>query len=82
MTMLPALAQFALKGLGPAAGDRFRFTWHNTRIGAAVWIEHRGRWRAGVVVGLGRKRAAVAIEAAGFRRLIIEKSYNQLRRRR
>jgi hypothetical protein len=74
--------QLTLPTLGPEVGDGFRFTWWNTREGAAVWIEHRGRWRAGVVVGLGRRRAAVAIEVAGFRRLIIEKSYNQLRRRR
>jgi hypothetical protein len=83
-TPLPARGpeQAALPGFGPDAGDPFRFTWHNTRIGAAVWIEHRGRWRAGVAVGLGRKRAAVAIEAAGFKRLIVAKSYNRLRRRR
>jgi len=78
----PAVEQLPLAGFGPAGGDQFRFTWHNTRIGAAVWIEHRGRWRAGVVVGLGRKRAAIAIEAAGFRRLVVGTSYNQLRRRR
>ena len=40
------------------------------------------RWRAGVLVGLGRKRAAVAIEAAGLNRLVVAKSYNRLRRRR
>ena len=74
--------QTNLPWAGPAADDPFRFTWHNTQMGAAVWIEHRGRWRAGVVVGLRRKRAAVAIEAAAFRRVIVEKSYNQLRRRR
>jgi hypothetical protein len=67
---------------GPDAGDLFRFTWWNARSGAAVWIEHRGRWRAGVVVGLGRKRAAVAIEAAGFKRLVVAKLYRELRRRR
>jgi hypothetical protein len=75
-------AQLALKGLGPDAGDPFRFTWHNTRIGAAVWIEHRGRWRAGVVVGLGWKRATVAIEASGFRCLTVGKPYSQLQRQR
>ena len=76
----PAVEQLPLPGFGPAVGDPFRFTWWNTRQGAAVWIEHHGRWRTDVVVGLGRKRAAVAIETAAFRRLVIEKFYNQLRR--
>jgi hypothetical protein len=74
--------QLSLAGLGPDAGDAFRFTWHTTREGAAVWIEHRGRWRAGVVIGLGRKRAAVSIEAVGFKCLIVAKLYTELRRRR
>ena len=74
--------QLALPGLGPELDDGFRFTWWNTREGVAVWIEHRGRWCAGVVIGLGRKRAAVAIEAASFRRLIVVKPYKKLRRRR
>lgn len=80
--MLPAPGQLALKGLGPDPSDPFRFTWWNTREGAAVWIEQRGRWRAGVVVGLGRKRAAISIEVAGFKRLAVAKSYGELRRRR
>lgn len=74
--------QLTLAGLGPELDDGFRFTWWNTREGAAVWIEHRGRWRSGVVVGLGPRRATVAIEAAGFKRLVIAKSYSQLWRRR
>jgi hypothetical protein len=74
--------QVALPGFGPDAGDSFRFTWWNTREGAAVWIEHRGRWHVGVVIGLGRKRVAVAIEAEGFTRLVVVKPYHQLRRRR
>jgi hypothetical protein len=65
--MMESHAQLPLPGLGPELDDGFRFTWWNTREGAAVWIEHQGRWRAGVVVGLGRKRAAVAIEAARFK---------------
>lgn len=77
----PAVEQLALAGFGPAADDPFRFTWWNTREGAAVWIEHRGRWRAGVVIGLGRKRVAIAIEAEGFTRLLVDKPYNELRRR-
>src|SRR5258708_39931756 len=73
--------QVALPGFGPEAGDSFRFTWWNTREGAAVWIEHRGRRRAGVVIGLGRKRVAIAIEAEGVTRLLVDKPYDQLRRR-
>lgn len=79
--MNPAVEQLPLAGFGPVGGDQFRFTWWNTRIGAAVWTKHRGRWRAGMVVALGRKRAAVAIEAVGFKRLIVAQSYSQLRRR-
>lgn len=77
-----AVEQLPLPGLGPAVGDPFHFTWWNTRAGAAVWTEHRGVWRAGVVVGLGRKRAAIAIKAAGFKRLVVAKFYRELRRRR
>jgi hypothetical protein len=74
--------QTNLPWAGPDAGDPFRFTWWNTRAGAAVWIEHRGRWRSGIVVRLGRKRAAVAVDTAGFKRLIVAKLYSQLRKRR
>jgi len=74
--------QLALKGLGPELDDGFRFTWWNTREGAAVWIENRGRWRAGAVIGLGRRRALVAIEAASFKRATVAKPYSKLRRRR
>jgi hypothetical protein len=73
--------QLSLPRLGPEVGDGFRFTWWNTREGAAVWIEHQGRWHTGVVVGLGRKRAAVAIEAMRFKRLLVVIPYSQLRRR-
>src|SRR5262249_26453404 len=41
--------QLSLAGLGPELDDGFRFTWWNARSGAAVWIEHRRRWRAGVM---------------------------------
>ena len=34
--------QIPLPGLVAAVADSFRFTWWNTREGAAVWIEHRG----------------------------------------
>lgn len=74
--------QHALPGFGPPTDDPFRFTWWNTVEGARVWIAHRRRWRAGVVIGLGRKRAAVAIEASGFKRLVVATPYNELRRRR
>ena len=79
--MMESHAQRPLPGLGPELDDGFRFTWWNTREGAAVWIKHPGRWRAGVVVGLGRKRAAVAVEAARFKRLLVVTPYSQLRRR-
>jgi hypothetical protein len=78
--MATMTTQRALPGFGPEPDDGFRFTWWNTREGAAVWIEHRGRWRAGVVLGLGRKRAAVAIEAARSKRLVVATPYTQLRR--
>ena len=74
--------QAALPGFGPETDDPFRFTWWNAREGAAVWIEHRGRWRSGVVVVLGRKRAAVVIEWAGLKHLTVAESYGELRRRR
>jgi hypothetical protein len=74
--------QLALSDLGPNASDAFRFNWWTIREGAPVWIEHRGRWRAGVVVGLGRKRALIAIKAAQPGRLFVATPYEQLRRRR
>ena len=54
-------AQLPLEGFGPDAGDPFRFTWWNTRERDRVWVEHRGRWRAGVIVGRGRKYVEVEI---------------------
>ena len=81
-TTAASTTQPTLPGFGPADDDGFRFTWWNTREGAAVWIEHRGRWRAGVVVRLGRKRAAVALDSADFKRLSVARSYSELRRRR
>jgi hypothetical protein len=74
--------QLALQGLGPEVGDPFRFTWWTTADGAEVWIEHRGRWHAGVVMNRGRKRVEVAIAAAGGRRRLVSKTYSGLRRRR
>ena len=75
-------AQSALPGFGPADATAFASLGATRRVGAAVWMEHRGRWRAGVVVGLGRKRAAVGIEAVGFKRLIVATLYRELRRLR
>jgi hypothetical protein len=75
-------AQLALEGFGPAPGDPFRFTWHNTRIGAQVWIQQRGRWRAGVVISRGSKYLEVEIQGANGRRYTLRKSYSELRRRR
>lgn len=73
--------QIPLPGFAAVVADSFRFTWWNTREGAAVWIENRGRWRTGVVFGLTRKRAAIAIEAAGSKRLVVATPYSGLRRR-
>jgi hypothetical protein len=76
------IAQGALPGFGPDATDPFRFTWWNTRAGDAVWIEHRGRWRAGVVMSRGRKYVEVAVAGAGKRQHRYRKLYRELRRRR
>jgi hypothetical protein len=73
--------QLPLVGFGPEAGDAFRFTWWNTAEGVAVWIEHRGRWRAGRVLSRGRKYVEVEIEDAGMRRHPVRKSYSELMRR-
>ncbi len=82
MTILAATnKQLPLAGLGPAIDDGFRFTWWNTAEGARVWIEHRGRWRAGVVIARGRKYVTVAIETRGARRRRVRKPYSELRRR-
>jgi len=77
---MSATEQAALPGLGPDAGDPFRFTWWNTSDGAQVWIEHRGSWRAGVVIGRGRKYVEVAIETRVGRRRLVKKLYSELRR--
>ncbi|MFI5351355.1 MAG: hypothetical protein ACHQZS_00185 [Candidatus Binatales bacterium] len=79
--MSSATAEQSLSGLGPDAGDGFRFTWWNTADGAEVWIEHRGRWRAGVVIGRARKYVEVAIVGGGGRCRRIRKLYTELRRR-
>ncbi len=73
--------QVALPGLGPAAGDGFRFTWRNTRIGAACWIEYRGFWRKGIIVHRGRKSVRVAVLALKGRTRYVSRPYDDLRRR-
>jgi hypothetical protein len=78
--MMECREQQALPGLGPDAGDPFRFTWWTTRIGVEVWIEHRKRWRAGVIVGRGREHVIVAIAGAGGRHRRVRKSYSELQR--
>ena len=78
--MSRASAQPALPGFGPDAGDGFVFTWWTTPEGARVWIEHRGRWRAGVIVWRGRKYVVVSVETLGGRHKRISKLYSELRR--
>ena len=75
-------AQLPLQGFGPDLEDPFRFTWHNTRIGAEVWIQNRGRWWPGVVMNRGRKHVEIEIKGAGKRQQRVSKSYRELRRRR
>ena len=76
------IAQATLPGLGPNAADGFRFTWWNTQAGDAVWVEHRGVWRAGVVMRGGRKYVEVAIADAGGKQHRVSRSYSELRRRK
>lgn len=78
MRALSTASQLALEGLGPEAGDQFRFTWWTTRDGDRVWIEHRGRWRAGVIAGRGRERVRIEIEMRGGRRICVRKLYSEL----
>jgi hypothetical protein len=72
--------QPTLPGLGPDQRDPFRFTWWNTLADAPVWIEHRGRWREGVVVARGRKYVEVEIAGGNGRCRHIGKPYSELRR--
>ena len=81
-TLATMTTQRALPGFGPETGDQFRFTWWNTQVGDAVWIETRGRWRPGVVTGLGREFITVAVAGAGKRQRRFRKLYHELRRRR
>ncbi len=74
--------QTALPGFGPDPRDLFRFTWWNTSDRAEAWIEHRGKWRAGLVIGRGRKYVEVAIVGANGKRRRVRKLYSELRRAR
>lgn len=77
----PVGGQMALPGLGPAAADDFRFTWHTTREGAACWVEFGGGWRAGVIVHRGRATVTVALTDRAGRRRYVKRGYKDLRRR-
>ncbi len=74
--------QLALRNPNPEVGDAFRFTWWNTREGAAVSVEHWGRWREGVIAARGGRYVEVAIASAGARRKSVRKLYSVLRRMR
>ena len=80
--MVTITTQRALPGFGPETDDQFRFTWWNTQVGDAVWIEYRGRWQPSVVKGLGREFVQVAIVDGGKRQRRVRKLYCELRRRR
>ncbi len=70
----------SLPGLGPDAADGFRFTWWNTRDGARVWIERRGNWREGIIVGRGREHVEVLIASPSGRPVRVRRLYAELRR--
>lgn len=72
--------QLPLGGFGPDAGDRFRFDWLTTPIGAEVWVEHRAEWVKGRIAGRGRKYVVVAIATQNGRRRHVRKLYSELRR--
>jgi hypothetical protein len=74
--------QLPLGFAGPDPHDPFRFTWWNTQVGDAVWIEHRDRWLAGVVMERGREFVQVAIAGAGKRQPRVRKLYREVRRRK
>ena len=75
-------AQFALKGLGPDAGryvPLYLVADARGRRGVDRASRAMAHGRGGRV---GRKCAVVAIEAAGFKHLVVAKLYIELRRRR
>jgi len=73
-------AQLPLRSFGPNLNDGFRFTWWNTADGAWVWVEVRGSWRQGFIVGRGRKYVEVAIATHGGKQILVRKPYTELRR--
>jgi hypothetical protein len=77
----PTSGQLALKTLGPDAQDNFRFTWHNTLLEAACWVEYRGSWRPGVIADRGRRFVSVALVGVKGRNRCVRREYSELRRR-
>ena len=73
--------QLALPVIGPDAGDEFRFTWWNTREGAACWVGYRGSWRAVIVVHRGRESVTVMLTGLRGRAGYLRRGYGELRRR-
>src|ERR1035437_5963131 len=73
--------QLPLPRFGPAADDGFRFTWWDTRIGAACWVEHRGAGGGGVIVHRGRKYVMAMLTDGEGRTRYVRRGYGELRRR-
>lgn len=74
--------QQALPGLGPDAGDGFRFTWWTTPKGAKVWVQRSGHWRTGIVVHRGREYVEVLVASPSGRPIRLRRRYEELRRAR
>ncbi len=70
-----------MPGFGPNPKDGFHFTRHNTLEGAACWVEHRGQWRAGVVVHGGRRSVSFMIVSLSTPTTYVRRAYRDLRRR-
>ena len=73
--------QLSLASFGPDVRDGFRFTWFIAAEGAPVWIEHRGAWRAGVIVHRARKYVTVMLPGLKGRTRYVRREYGELRRR-
>jgi hypothetical protein len=76
-----ASRQLSLALIVPWPDDGFRFTWHNTQIGAAVWAEYRGSWRPGSVTHRGRTNVTVTLTDRSGRTHHLKRRYGDLRRR-
>jgi hypothetical protein len=70
----------ALPGFGPDVTDRFSYTWWNTPPAGQVWIERRGEWVKGRIIGRGRFYVAVEITDRRGRRRRVKRRYEELRR--